>query len=360
MHQTLKRTRQISKLINCFLDELIQPCRVRLERLTKDLNHVQISNSDDKDALSLQLHRERKKQENKCKLRANWCFFCKKIICHLSLGYHMKIRHKNKAIRCKNMKCASYFSTEIERKQHEEQVHIGAKQEKCIYCYRYFAGTENMSHHVKKHHKQAIQCDFSNRPCAKYFTTIAEKDEHVLQVHKTARVIFGSEVKCVYCGKICNNKNCLSGHVAQCHANISWKCRFHGCEFYFLSQSDGDERFCKEHQEKESLKKFQCPKCSYKSADKHGLQAHIKGKHAGDSKLQCHKCPKTFKTENYLKRHLEKAHGERFFCEFCNKDMQKLSLRIHLRKSLCQICNLELPCATVLKLHLKICNPRKD
>lgn len=345
----------MKQFFECVLEDIIQPCRVQLEGPKKEMKKNYA-----KDAHNLQLHRMCKKQV-KGRIRAYWCSFCKKKIC--SLAHHMKMHHKSITIRCKSRQCASYFLTEDERRQHEKQVHIvGGDEKKCVYCGRYYSSINNMSMHVKNHHiKEAIQCEFIIKPCAKYFLTITEKDEHVLQVHKTVSVIFGSEVKCVYCGKICKSKKYLCRHVSHNHAKSSIKCKFYGCGLYFQNQSMRKEHIQKErHQVKDSLKKLLCPKCSYKSHVKCSLQAHIKTKHAAVSKLQCHKCPKTFKIANYLKYHLKHFHGERFFCEFCGKDMQRVSMKDHLRRGLCKICNLELPCANVSNSHQKICPHPND
>lgn len=228
-----------------------------------------------------------------------------------------------------------------------------------MYCGHYYSNTNNMSKHIKMSHAELFQCDFSSKPkqcCSKFFFTFSEKEEHVLQVHKTARVIFGSEVKCVYCGKICRDIKLLRKHVNNYHAGIGITCRFRGCGLYFLKETERDEHFYQAHQQTESLKIFKCHYCSYKSAGKSDLILHIKRRHINnDALVQCHKCPRYFKSDLNLKEHLRHFHGERFFCEFCMKHLQKISVRLHLQKSVCMICNLELPCVNVLKSHLKIC-----
>lgn len=205
-------------------------------------------------------------QQNRMKVFQ--CNLCQLILESEKLIWiHRKRFHKND-LRCHSRNCATFFFTEADRQKHELSVH--GKWINCIYCGAYFSKRVRwMQNHIKKSHKDAIQCDVSKR-CREYFLTQTEKDEHVLKVHTPNPVTKESREKrvCIYCNKISKNKPSSQLHIIRYHAAVSIKCKFYHCGLYFLSQIECDEHFQKEHKEKEGLKQLQCLKCSYKTASK--------------------------------------------------------------------------------------------
>lgn len=265
------------------------------------------------------------------------CNLCQLILKSVKLIWiHRKRFHKND-LRCHSRNCATFFFTEADRKKHELSVH--GKWINCIYCGAYFSKRVRwMQNHIKKSHKEAIQCDFSNR-CREYFHTQTEKDEHVLKVH-TPKPVNTKEClekgMCIYCNKISKNKPSSQLHMVRYHAAVSIKCKFNHCGLYFLSQIECDEHFQKEHKEKDSLKQLQCPKCTYKTASYSSLQAHVKNIHCGGT-VKCPTCPKKFHSQKILNTHLRASHGERGTCEHCGKEMLKYSLLRHFQRTLCHL-----------------------
>lgn len=208
------------------------------------------------------------------------CKICQITLTMKQLKLHSKQIH-NLIFSCKIWNCASYFTTKREKQQHEARAHIPpatvAKRKKCNYCDTWISilkSTSNFNRHMKVQHVDAIKCDYSIR-CTEYFLTSTEKDEHILKVHKDNGIF---RVKCIYCGKK-TTKNNLHFHIRDTHAAISIKCRFWHCGLYFLNQTERDEHFRLEHQQKESLKKILCPKCSYRTDKKKYLMRHFKEYH---------------------------------------------------------------------------------
>lgn len=288
-----------------------------------------------------------KDKKNRNKRTVFQCNLCQLIVkCKETLQDHRKRDHKN-VLRCNSKYCASYFITEADRQQHELSAH--AKCGKCIYCGALFSNRIRWLHeHVQKFHKEAVQCDFPKN-CPEYFHTQTEKDEHIFKVHQKAagtrinKKYYSAETcsiykpeQCIYCGKIFKQKFSLSAHIRNSHLAIRIKCRFHGCGLYFLSNSESDEHFRQEHQEMERLKKFHCPKCSYKTAFNSSLQNHIRCNHTIRVTLQCNKCQRSFSEQGRLNRHVRAAHGTHFTCEHCGKNMQKVSLENHFQKGWCK------------------------
>lgn len=204
-----------------------------------------------------------KAPQRKQKCRCPMCF---KIICsRKALHYHMKNIHKKPA-QCEHLKCNIHFHSDNERRKHVRKMHPGDEGGKmCIFCGLQFINKSNMVSHTNKFHKGAIRCNFHTR-CPKYFHEKHDKDEHVLKAHKTASL--EKEVKCVYCGEMCSDRHSLKMHIILKHAAVSIKCRFNNCAVYFRNQTESDEHFCKENQQEDNLKKFQCPKCLFKTKEK--------------------------------------------------------------------------------------------
>jgi hypothetical protein len=346
-----------------FLEALIQPCQVKLEKIASDFNHLSKNNSANAPSLGV-------RESNRCTsqfqdtigLKTNFsavpsdvgkksndkksassdatsfqCTLCQKIVTsNNDLREHMKKIHKN-GIKCRSFCCAAYFLTEDERQQHENDVHLNCENStcaKCIFCGAlYTNGIKYLNKHIQRLHKEAIQCDFNDH-CTKYFRTKSDKDKHILQVHENVK----RKMPCIYCRMIYTNNLALIHHTKKHHESISIKCRFYGCGLYFLSHKKSDKHFQEKHQLEDIRKKFHCPNnCTFKSAKKANLLLHIKRKHT-KATLKCpHRhCLKTFTAQVTLKRHVKLSHGERGTCEHCGKEMFKESLKNHFWKRICR------------------------
>jgi KRAB domain-containing zinc finger protein len=270
------------------------------------------------------------KQSNKkcksAKMKLNQCNLCQVIFkSYYTLHNHIKKNHHN-SVRCRSFMCGIYFFTEAERQQHEEEVH-GNKVHRCIYCGALFSKYNTLYDHIKKKHKEAIRCKYH---CPNYFHTKTQLDEHILKVH-IGTFSHADQVQCIYCGRIVSDIRRLHCHMFDVHAAIKIKCRFIGCATYFLSQIDSDEHFRLQHLPGESLKRWKCPKCTYRTNLKHSWLLHIQRIH-NKATLKCPKCPKTFSVLFNYKAHVRSYHGERCTCEHCGKILQRSSLLQHVRR----------------------------
>lgn len=194
-------------------EELIQPCRLQLKRKAIESDSETCANlllheckrcaSQFDDELQLKAHvlsncpeddeapldkkvksKPRKKSKTSVSdiYQKGQCTECGKTFVARTLGFHMRQAH-NMYVRCRRWLCSTYFSTEAERQLHEDQVHSGGREKRCIYCRKIFSNNQTLQLHMVHYHvKEAIQCNFS-KLCTEYFHTIAEKDKHIRRVH---------------------------------------------------------------------------------------------------------------------------------------------------------------------------------
>jgi hypothetical protein len=120
------------------------------------------------------------------KLKRTQCTVCLKTVAKSCLSEHVKKMHKS-ILRCKSLRCVSYFYTEAERLEHEVQVHSGVQWKKCIFCGKLIRSYNFLRHIKNLHTDVAIMCDF-NSNCCVFFLSKSEKGEHILQVHKSGRL----------------------------------------------------------------------------------------------------------------------------------------------------------------------------
>jgi ribosomal protein L37AE/L43A len=275
------------------------------------------------------------------------CNICKTTVRNKArLLFHVKKYHKN-CIRCQSTFCSTHFNTEAEKQEHEANVHTEWK--KCIYCGKIYSFQAILVSHIQTLHKEAIRCDFHKR-CATFFFTLAEKEEHILQVHKAVK----GKMRCVYCSKMYTNKALLRLHTKSIHAAVMIKCKFNRCGLFFLSQIDSDKHYQQVHQH---LENFQCPKCGFITTEKYLLISHIRRNHK-QKKVKCNECQGVFWSVMNLRRHLPCVHSKTRSCDHCGLEMHRLFLISHLKIEKCSICSIELPCVSVAKLHSKTCRAK--
>jgi hypothetical protein len=135
---------------------------------------------------------------NKSKSSHSECPYCDAKV--KNLGHHIWCYHKSIAIKCKKVYCKTYFLSDEERRQHVLNVHSTAtkvtkKKVECFYC-----GEEIMNYfrHVKqKHAKIAIRCKYIK--CVSYFNSSNERVKHYLEKHSvTEKLKWFSCNKCNY------------------------------------------------------------------------------------------------------------------------------------------------------------------
>jgi hypothetical protein len=280
------------------------------------------------------------------------CDFCCVMYCKSLTSKHFKIHHKyDNLIRCSYRKCSTRFRSEVEKQNHEALVHESAKKHKCIFCNLFFNET-TIVHHYQTIHKsllaKAFKCKFH---CRRYFLTEADREEHIASTHKIIAVV-RAEANCLYCNKICIDKNVLNSHINWAHSAVKIICQFFKCGQYFHTKTEADEHFEQQHQKMEENKKYRCLKCNYRSTYKQTVKNHTARMH-GKKILPCRKCSKCFSSSYVLKEHIKKAHSPPKECSHCNKS--HLNIRMHLKQEKCKRCQKVLPCLRLAHWHKKLC-----
>jgi KRAB domain-containing zinc finger protein len=278
------------------------------------------------------------------------CDFCCLMYCKRDHAKHLKIRHKNdKLIQCSYWHCPTRFRSEVEKQNHEAHVHASTKKDKCIFCNLFFPAS-TILHHYRMEHKtllaNAFKCKFY---CRRYFLTEADREEHIASAHKRPMRV---EAMCLYCNKICMDKNLLDSHIYKHHSGVKIRCKFVNCGQYFHTQTEADEHFEQQHQKIEENKKYRCLKCNFRSAYKLNVKTHIYRMH-GEKMLPCSKCSRCFSSSYTLKVHIKRAHSPPKVCPYCNKCY--VDIRVHLRQDKCKRCQKVLLCVRVAQLHKKLC-----
>jgi len=137
-----------------------------------------------------------------------------------------------------------------------------AKEYKCDTCDIEFKCYSHLSDHDKKFHPDVKR--FLCEHCGKGFTRAGDRDHHITTVHSDAKPFL-----CDHCGKCFSTAGNKNSHIENVH-----------------SEGPGN----------------QCPHCE--KTVKH-LSTHIKHLHAiGGEKFTCEECGKTFRTKNYLSKHM--------------------------------------------------------
>jgi hypothetical protein len=279
------------------------------------------------------------------------CNFCCEMHCKSLTSKHFKIHHKyDNLIRCSYWNCSTRFRSEVEKQKHEALVHASIKMNKCIFCNLFFHDVAILQHYRIKHKSlfaNAFKCTFH---CRKYFLTEADREEHIASAHKIC--LIRAEVMCLYCNKICTDKDVLKYHINRVHSAVKILCEFFRCGQYFHTQTEADKHFELQHQKIEQSKKYRCLKCNYRSAFKTRLKGHISQMH-GEKILPCPKCSKCFSSSFTLKLHIKRAHSPPKICPHCNKSY--LHIRMHLKQEKCNRCQKVLLCVRVAQLHKKLC-----
>jgi hypothetical protein len=278
------------------------------------------------------------------------CDFCSVMHIKSILSKHLKINHKNEnLIRCSYQNCTIRFRSEVEKQNHEALVHVSTKKDKCIFCNLFFS-EDGLLHHYQRKHKNllanAFKCKFK---CRGYFLTKAEREEHIASAHKRP---MRAEVTCLYCNKICIDKDSLKYHINTYHSAVKILCKVFNCHQYFHTKTEADEHFEQQHQKMEEKKKYRCLKCNYRSAHRNNFEHHISGMH-GEKILPCPKCSKSFSSFLTLKIHISKVHSTPKVCPHCNKSYS--NIRMHLKQEKCKRCHKVLLCPGLAQLHKTLC-----
>jgi len=303
---------------------------------------------------------EKNKQEHLVRVHASSdrklkkCVYCGAFMKdYKGLWSHMKLVHKDAAIRCSYRFCSTYFFSQEEKQIHLEEVHEKGDTTKCVYCDFAFTAIILRQHIRNCHSDIAIKCNFTLN-CPTFFTSVQQRERHVQEVHKTPK----REEKhtCFYCGLEFGSRQKLYVHVRVKHQHEAIKCSVFKCLLFFNSEEDRDEHFREKHEEKEKMKKIKCPHCDYKTNNKDCFRQHVALKH-GTENLECPECPgKVYNSQLALRRHLQLIHYRgSVTCAHCDETYQRSEISKHLRSEICPLCSAKLACFGLAKKHRLQC-----
>lgn len=159
--------------------------------------------------------------------------------------------------------------------------------------------------------------------CQKHFSSHSGYTYHINQIHSKIK-----NYSCNFCGKKFGMKRILDNHIRNIHSNEkNFQCL--QCLKYFKTDAA-----LYNHQLIHKQSSFACEFCDKKFHYKHNLEVH-RLLHSEERKYSCNHCASTFKTRNYLSKHL-KSHfngAKSFFCTQCDfRTTQKRYLAEHIKR----------------------------
>uniref|UniRef100_A0A336MW37 CSON008658 protein n=1 Tax=Culicoides sonorensis TaxID=179676 RepID=A0A336MW37_CULSO len=159
--------------------------------------------------------------------------------------------------------------------------------------------------------------------CQKHFNTRSGYAYHINQHHSKIK-----NYSCSFCDKKFGMKRILDNHIRNIHSSEkTFQCM--KCFKYFKTDAA-----LYNHEIIHKQSNYVCDLCDKKFHYKHNLEVH-RLLHSNDRKYSCNHCSSTFKTRNYLAKHLKGHFSETksFLCTFCDfKTTQKRYLSEHVKR----------------------------
>lgn len=159
--------------------------------------------------------------------------------------------------------------------------------------------------------------------CQKHFNTRSGFAYHINQHHSKIK-----NYSCSFCDKKFGMKRILDNHIRNIHSSEkTFQCM--KCFKYFKTDAA-----LYNHEIIHKQSNYLCELCDKKFHYKHNLEVH-RLLHSNDRKYSCNHCSSTFKTRNYLAKHLKGHFSETksFLCSYCDfKTTQKRYLSEHVKR----------------------------
>lgn len=179
------------------------------------------------------------------------------------------------------------------------QIHIAnrhsfqVKKFPCELCPKSFKSNIRLKAHVKNHNKK-FQCQI----CNSMFPNTSQLNYHKKFYHENPK-----SFQCEHCQKRFNLKSILDFHMKTHDLNRFKAMKCHRCDFAtdIMSNFKQHQKFHKLQDDKFKIKNF----------------------------IKCKKCPKVFKNEMLINRHM-KTHLKDRQCDLCARYMSKQHLRSHM------------------------------
>ncbi|GAB0096620.1 hypothetical protein DMENIID0001_121500 [Sergentomyia squamirostris] len=188
--------------------------------------------------------------------------------------------------------------------------------------------------------------------CSKSYKSKDQLTEHMRERHSDEELPFS----CCQCHKRFINKKKLKSHSVK-HLPDAQKF-IHPCPFCDKKFSTPGQIQIHVRVIHEGDKPFICEECGKSFGTKGGLTAH-QITHSDDFTIQCPHCPKKFKSNKRLKRHIDVHNETKYTCPHCGILLKtQITLKMHLlvhsdvKKYKCHYCGNEYKYAKSLKNHL--------
>ena len=258
-----------------------------------------------------------RKHRMTCRVNGIPCDVCGKTFKGKHRERHMRT-HLGAEKKFKCIKCDQLFTKEIDRKEHQHEIH--GKCPTCTVCGKTFQYQNTLNLHMIRQHGQ--KTEFTCNICGVGFPIKSKLLRHK-NVHEGQK-----PYQCATCGKVFKSIESLCGHRAVHSGEPKLQCNQCGAKFrskYNLARHELEVHF------KGSTKNFYCDQCGKGFKRAENLKAH-KELHSEERRYKCHICGKSYNIKRGLMVHLL-AHDDikNFHCDLCGKSYRtNSSLKHHM------------------------------
>ena len=227
--------------------------------------------------------------------------------------------------------CDKTFSNNQQHKKHIREIHQieQIKPHKCDQCDKTFAQKCNLLTHKKHLHGIGVIKKYKCNECNKEYNVKYRLQRHISSIHERRK-----DHKCNLCGEAFVKNDSLIDHMKAFHD--------------------------------ENRKTYYCNFCSKKCFTDQRLKNHIKRVHTTNEfpRIYCNVCGKIFKTKKYLQAHVEIQHNkdgkykDKVLCDICKKTFVADYLENHVETHYkdidlftCDICEKSYKYENFLKRH---------
>ncbi|XP_076996286.1 PR domain zinc finger protein 5 isoform X1 [Tamandua tetradactyla] len=244
------------------------------------------------------------------------CKLCGKGFAHRNVyKNHKKTHSEERPFQCEE--CKALFRTPFSLQRHL-LTHNSERTFKCHHCDATFKRKDTLNVHVQVVHERhkKYRCEL----CSKAFVTPS-----VLRSHKKTHT--GEKEKiCPYCGQKFASSGTLRVHIRSHTGERPYQCPY--CEKGF-SKNDGLKMHIRTHTRE---KPYKCSECSKAFSQKRGLDEHTRT-HTGEKPFQCDVCDLAFSLKKMLTRHQLTHNPNRPLaqCQLCHKKFTRSDyLKVHV------------------------------
>ncbi|XP_055586044.1 transcription factor grauzone-like [Uranotaenia lowii] len=205
------------------------------------------------------------------------------------------------------------------------QVHANPNHFQCDQCQKVCPDGELLKRHKLKIHTPDDEKNFCCDKCSKKFA-----HKHDLKRHLEYHVAMETkQFQCQHCDNYYGNSSLLNVHIKTSHAT-SFEFVCDTCAKGFNQRSQF-LRHLKEHDPKETGKRYQCPECS-KWFRKGSIRLHRLRHKSTNEPVRCDICGKESANKTVHKQHMANTHSEaKFQCQLCDKSFKRaLNLKEHV------------------------------